>query len=444
MLRLGYIVAVLVFFTLIFLNLSILSISSSTVEGGDVDVKISVMGNKELNKFGRKVFIMGVWNWVNLSFRSNTDRIEIALYKGDSIPVNKNSNNYYSWSYDNGWNSLSIYNGNGYLDKENCKKVGNNFSFRVTTDSLVKEDFDNWTLSVNNDEMKIPVILESPIRDLAVTSADYNLRVDPFQEDIIYVDHNFITINNGNLPIRVNVSYDMFGDRITTSNMEKLLYPNETLEHSIKIKTLSWRPGRIQIKGAIEGLVPSSIIPSFIESQPTIQLNTAYMASPFPFIMLVVGHSNYEIKEIKNSDITFQYKKEIKMSYGEIENITYYLCGNGEINMSIYGENITILNIKIGNNTVENISKFNVQSTNRSEVPITIQLDATRPNTTGYVFYTIWFNNHVYNYSTAISIGPKVYKPKENESYVSTYLLVSIGFALTFAYILYSQFKHRR
>ena len=71
----------------------------SLAENG-VDVTISILKNKELEKYGRKVFVTGVWNWINISFDKNVSRVNITLYKGDNLPLTKNEENFYAWSYD--------------------------------------------------------------------------------------------------------------------------------------------------------------------------------------------------------------------------------------------------------------------------------------------------------------------------------------------------------
>lgn len=435
---------VLVMHIFIFWLLALLPLQSAAEDG--IDVTISILKNKELEKFGRKVFVTGVWNWINISFDKNISKVNITLYKGDNPPLTKNEENFYAWSYDGNWRAITTYNGNDYIDEEKCKKIGNEICFRVSTENIVEDDFENWTLSVeyDNDKTTIPVILEKPLRSLAVTGG-ITVNVEPFQTVTAYGDHYFTTINRGNLPMIINVSYNRLNDRITTSNTDVILCPGDSLRHSIEIKTQAWRPGIITIGGTVRGVVPDYIIPTFVTSQPTIQLNTAFMLSPGSLIAIIVGHSNYELEEIEEGNITFQYRNEIEIYRDEEKNVTSFLCGEGNVTLSIEVKNISILGVWLDGDKISNYENITIQLNPLQENRIDVKIKALPDVDIGKIIYKLTTKNKEYSYKTVVKIK-ELEKNQVTEERGDTLpkILVGIGIIFAMSYITITYIRGRK
>lgn len=412
-------------------------LSLSRGEDG-VDVSISILGNREIERFGRKVFVTGVWNWINVSLDRDVSRLDLILYKGDSPPITRNEENYYAWSYDNGWKAISIYNGNDYIDKDNCKKIENRFCFRVTTENFLENDYENWTLKIDFGESNktIPIIMENPVRSLAV-SGGITVRVEPFQSVTAYGDHYFTTINKGNLPMIINVSYDKLNDRIETSNVNTILLPEESLQHSIEIKTQAWKPGIIRISGTVSGVVPDSVIPNFVVSQPTIQLNVAFLLSPGYLITVIVGHSNCELEELEEGKITFQYRKSIEIYSDEEKNVTSWVCGDGDLNLSINANNLSVLGVWLDGREVNDYSRIRLQLNPLKENRIDVKIKASPGADNGKIIYNLELKNDTRKFETSVTVKEreKTATEKEGNSIVPK-LLVIIGIVIALIYIL--------
>ena len=417
----------------------------SLAENG-VDVTISILKNKELEKYGRKVFVTGVWNWINISFNKNVSRVNITLYKGDNLPLTKNEENFYAWSYDGDWKAITAYDGNEYIDKENSKKIGNEICFRVSTENIVEDDFENWTLSIKYDEneITIPIILEKPLRSLAVTGG-ITVNVEPFQTVTAYGDHYFTTMNNGNLPMIINVSYNRLSDRIVTSNTNVILCPGEELKHSVEIKTQAWKPGIITIGGTVTGVVPDDIIPTFITSQPTIQLNTAFMLSPGSLIKIIVGHSTYELEEIEGGNLTFQYKKEVEIHRDEERNVTSFLCGEGNVTLSIHAQNLSIVGVWLDGDKISNYENITIQLNPLQENQIDVRIKALPEVEAGKIIYKLTTEDREYSYETTI----KIKEPEENPGIekredILPKILVGLGIIFAISYIAVTYIRGRK
>ncbi|RLF45915.1 MAG: hypothetical protein DRN09_01050, partial [Thermoplasmata archaeon] len=150
-------------------------------------------------------------------------------------------------------------------------------------------------------------------------------------------------------------------------------------------------------------------------------------------------------KEISFSWMLYLREKGlwVEMNYGERKNITAYICGDGDITVSITNTNTTILNVWSGEELIENIQHFVIHSTNSSEHPITVQLQANKPNVTAYLIYTIQIGNESHIYTTTIKIGPeqKVEKKQDNSM---LYIIVGMALAGVIGYVAYNQIKYRR
>ncbi|MCD6237654.1 MAG: hypothetical protein J7K13_06880 [Thermoplasmata archaeon] len=424
-------------------------IPHSRADSSVSEINIHMPMESERYRFNNRAWVAGIWHYVNITLNesSSPSKVTLILYKGNSIPAIKNETTYYSWEYDGTeWRDDREYGGISFIDPSKCKIAGNSYSFYIGTSSFVKNrnpdsiDYENWTLAIKVDNVEltsIPVVMEEATSSISVSRADYTLRCEPFTETTLKSSQKFLTTNTGNVPLRIFVSYNKLDSRINTSNFNTILHAGEKLEHSIEVETTKWQPGFVSISGTIEATALYVIPTGFIS------FDTSLTVANVPNIVIAVGHADYEIEEISNGRITFQYDKNIEMNYGERKNITAYICGDGDITVSITNTNTTILNVWSGEELIENIQHFVIHSTNSSEHPIIVQLQANKPNVTAYLIYTIQMGNESHIYTTTIKIGPeqKVEKKQDNSM---LYIIVGMALAGVIGYVAYNQIKYRR
>jgi len=413
----------------------------------EITVTISIMGDKEIKKFGRKVFVTGIWNWINISFDKEVSEVNLSLYKGDTPPLTRDKKSFYAWRYSNGWEAVTVYDGNEYIDKDNCKKIGSKFCFRVTTEDFLENSSENWTLKVkyDNEEKNISILMEKPMGGLAVTGG-ITVRVEPFQIVTAYGEHYFTTINSGNVPMSIDVSYDAPNDSITTSNTNVILLPGEELHHSVEIKTQAWKPGIIKIGGVITGVIPDDIIPIFNVSQATVRLDTAFSFPWDDLITIIVGHSDYELHEIeKEGKLTFQCKKEVEIYSDEEKNITSYLCGEGNVSLSIQSENLSILGLWLDGNKMNKYSNITIQLDPSKESKVDIEVKVSEGAKNAKLIYILERGEEVYTYHTNFIVKekPKETKPVEKENILPK-ILIGMGIIISLTYIIVTYLRGRK
>ena len=417
-----------------------------------MSVVIHIPGEQERERFNEKVMVTGLWHYVNVTLDETVipSRVALVMYRGDVTPSEKNEETYYSWEYDGEmWRDNMGYGGDSYtyIDETKCARIESTYVFYVATDDFVSNedpevvDYENWTLAVKIDDKEIfstPVVMEEPVAGVGVTRADFTLNIEPFTQTVLKPMQEFVTTNTGNVPLYLSVSYGKFDDLITTSNVNITLHPGETIRHSVEVTTREWRPGYIYISGCLSADAMYVVPTGFIS------LETSYTFEKVPHVMIQVGHSNYELEELESAEITFQYKKNVEMDCGETRNITAYICGEGNVTLSIVNSNITLLNVWSNGVLVEDVQSFMVHSRNTSEHLIVVQLQATKPNVTAYLTYTLDVDGMLYTYTTVIAVGPK---PSPHEGYVENtvaYIMVGLAVVGVLGYIAYSQVRYRR
>ncbi|HEC94693.1 MAG TPA: hypothetical protein ENI45_01855, partial [Thermoplasmatales archaeon] len=405
------------------LLLTVVSQFRCGAEENVVGVVVHIPGEQERERFNEKVMVTGLWHYVNVTLDEtvNPSRVALVMYKGDAAPLEKTEETYYSWEYDGGvWRDNMGYGGDSYtyIDETKCARIGSTYVFYVATDDFVSNedpdvvDHENWTLAVKVDDEEIfstPVVMEEPVAGVGVTRADFTLSIEPFTQTVLKPVQEFVTTNTGNVPLYLSVSYGKYDDLITTSNVNITLHPGETLSHSVEVATREWRPGYLSISGRLSADAMYVVPTGFISFE------TSYTFEKVPRVVIQVGHSNYELEELESTEITFQYKKNVEMDYGETRNITAYVCGEGNVTLSIVNSNITLLNVWSNGVPVEDVQNFMVHSTSTSEHLVVVQLQATKPNVTAYLTYTLDVDGALYTYTTVITVGPE---PSPHEEYV--------------------------
>ena len=99
-------------------------------------VSISIPGEKEQMKFGQRVFVAGIWQYVNITVDDpGIGKLTIEFFKGDTPPDmdERNDTNYYEWKYDDGtpgkWVDVMTYDDREYIQNSSCLKKNGLFSF---------------------------------------------------------------------------------------------------------------------------------------------------------------------------------------------------------------------------------------------------------------------------------------------------------------------------
>lgn len=408
--------------------------------------------------------IAGLWNNINIDMKEiGLRNIRLIIYKGDSVPNIKNASNYYEWTYTENnpepWQSQVIYNNYTYIDSSKCEKNGAIYSFYVGVRNTLPKDIfsrEQWNIKIysNNDLVYSDFFwLERATYGLARSRGDnIHFNVDPFTEMQSYGSDYFTFRNTGNVPLKINARYPDFLDFVEFINFESHMSPKKNYNFELLVNSGSWQPQRIIREGTISAEVPGDYI--IDDDDAMVYLKTAFKLD-LPVLRVFVGHSGYELEDILDTGLTFQYKKNVQMYEGEIIDLNAYVSGDGTINLDIWTndtKNIRIL--KIFKNDVEITSPFDIISTSTEEQHIVVRVEAIREGQTGDINYDFKTDTgRRANYQTRIIIGPPQ-EPEKDDSSEKTHLtfgsntlitgIVVISVLAAIIYMFFSQIKHKR
>ena len=426
----------------------------NTIAADNVTIRISMLSGEEQTRFNKQALVAGVWHYVNLSgLNQNINQFTFRLYKGYFAPssTNRNETNYYEWKYDKNnailWSDISGY-GIDYIDIDRCAKNGNVYSFCVgikDTFPNVVGYYENWTIEVYENGNKLrseDVVIKKPETGPSVSKpSSIIFNVDPFTKMRVIGDNFFKIGNRGNIPLYVSIDNTKYGI-IEITNLNGIILPDETRTLYVNLNSESWPPGVMKMNVQLDGSYPQEY---FLDTNATVTLYNSFIID-VPTLQIYVGHSNYKIEEIQDTDITFQYLENINMNEGEIKDLKAYVSGDGPVSLEIWAdeENVKLLKLMDGN--TEKNSPITFVSTISSERTITMKIEAVSEGKTGTITYRLTTGGVTKTYTTQVKIGPPASQNTESftMSLSIVQIIVIILVIVVVIYMFLSYLKHKR
>ncbi|UCH71635.1 MAG: hypothetical protein JSW62_04350 [Thermoplasmatales archaeon] len=440
----------IVLFTVFIMALSSL-LSVFSFADDTITIKIHMIDEETRTRFNDQVIVAGIWHYVNVTIDLQGQELILKFYEGNSMPSesNRDENNYYEWKYDNNqqWVDVKKYSGYTYINNGSCQKTGNTYSFciGINSDAVAKDvGFKNWTLDVYKDGNKSyseTVVAETPVSGLGKSGYDtITFDIAPFTE-MDDIGSGFFKIwNEGNTPLYVSIDYGAYNDVIEIGGFNETISPyNVSTYDGIIVHSESWKPGTIKIDAPlVRGTIPDHYI---ITTAPfTFSVESAIES---PDLEIFVGHSNYELYEFSDNNITFQYVENLEMSEGEIKDINVYISGNGILTLDLRSENLTILNVF--SEDVEKSPPLTISSVDTSEHSVRVRVKALRENDVAFLYYHLEIDGKTQIFYTQINVGPPESTPEETAPFNTTQVVIVLMIVMiVILYMLYSRRRYRR
>ncbi len=384
----------------------------------NVDIEINIVGSEPRYHEDTLVFVAGIWNNLKITMESDKPRdLKVILFKGNEIPNEKNSTNYYEWIYDqndaNHWTSAVEYNSFTYIDTDKCEKTEKIYNFYVgISDTLPNTPFykEEWKIEIYENNNKIyseNFYVEKPTKGIAKSHGDIiYFYIDPFTEMTSQGRDYFTLKNTGNVPLDISISYSTLEYLIEFTSFTEKIHPSDSANYHMSLHSNSWQPQLITDIGEGVGKIPEYII--IDDSDAFVFLKSA-LAVNAPDLRVFVGHSKHELVEnLFDIGLSFQYEKNIRMDEGDIKEINAYISGDGQLSISIWTDdtdNIRILDIY--KNGEEINSPIDISSTSSTEQKITVKVEAIREKKSGDIKYKLeTLDGRSHTYKTHIDINP--------------------------------------
>ena len=433
------------FLAVVFLMISLSSLFNIVISAEKIEFEeLTIIGPSSESKthYELNVWILGVWQYVNITLNEYSNEIALVFYYGTIIPDedDRDETNYYFWRFKQGnWNDE--FHGSKYIKKDFCSYSNNIYSFYIGTDQWTISG--NWTLRIYSEAQQIhaeEIFVENAVIDPGLINR-LEINIEPFTDDFYVSEEGFTVQNHGNIPLKLSVNYGKYSDLFETLDFDEVLKPSETKTFRVQLHSQpSWQPGEVTIPGdeikilfdATDFLIPSKRVVNILVSK---------VESGLP-IKLHIGHLNYTLGSL-TKDIYLQYEKEKSVYYNEVGEILAYVSGEGEIIVEITSENLEIISIYSGGSEVG--SHFSVISKNNSEYSISITFKGLKANTTGKIHYDLETGGVHNSFYTTIKIG-SIRPTKVTELDLNIYIEISIIFCiiLVLIYMLYIQLKHKK
>ena len=443
------------FIVFIALLVGIFPFFSTISADNNISVDVRMLGGEQLTYMDAPKIVAGVWHYINFTVSNQWDELTLKMFKGGALPTGeKNESNYYEWKYDENsldkWNDLSGYTV-GYINTESCSKINNIYSFCIGIKDTFPSDLfyrENWTIGLysgSNELYSSEIYAEKPTIGMSKPHGDLiRFYADPFTEMEAQGDDYFKFQNTGNLPLQVGFNYGKNDDILEVTGENDIIPPDGSSIHYLTLFSKSWPPSKTPEEIYGNGQIPEYYI---ISTDAFVELPQApeFVIS----LLFYVGHSNYELDEgILGTDISFQYKKTLKMDEGDIEDLYVYISGNKDVKIDIWTEdtqNISILEIKSEDSVVD--TPITISSTSTKEHKMTVKVEALREGKTGIINYKLEIDGKIQMYQTEITIGPPS-QPGEGETAITTntimIIIVILSIILVVIYMIRSHFKYRR
>lgn len=406
---------IVILLTAVFLCFQYLPIVSAEA---DVNIEIKIVESEPRYHEDKFVLVAGTWHNIKITMPSDKPRdLNVILFKGDNIPNQKNSTNYYEWKYKQNsathWESGVYYNSFSYIDINKSEKIENIYNFYVgIQDTLPNTPFykEDWKIEIYENNKKIHtenLYIEKPTKGIAKSHGDIiYFYVDPFTEMTSQGRDYFTLKNTGNVPLDISISYSNLEYLLEFTNFADRIHPSDSANYHMSLHSNSWQPQLITDIGEGVGKVPENIL--LEDSEAFVFLKSA-LAINTPDIRVFVGHSKHELVEnLFDIGLSFQYEKNIRMDEGDIQEINAYISGDGKLSLSIWTddtENIRILGIYKNNEEIN--SPFDISSTSSTEQKITVKVEAIREKKSGDIRYKLEsLDGRSHTYKTHIDINP--------------------------------------
>ncbi|MFO8110416.1 MAG: hypothetical protein R6U17_07870 [Thermoplasmata archaeon] len=375
---------------------------------------------------GKPRMISGVFNVVNISADTIPDHVSVIMYPGETIPEVKNETNYYRWNYTDGVFEC-IYG--DYIDESMSSTDEHSIKFAVGTSILSTPG--GWTLKAESDswERTYQVVTEIPMAPISYSSPDFYFTTSPFSgeefrssDDRMY----FRTMNTGNIPVKLDITYDKMSQYISTTNATGIIDIGEERYHHISFATPIWGPRRVRINVRIRA--EPYILPV---TPATVQLMEIF---EFPvYVTIEIVRPGFKLAEV--GDVIVQYRETASVAFQNITELEMYLTGETEMSVLSSVDKLALEStIYDGRERGETVS---VPLTNATEQLITYTVKGVEPNTVGQLRYMLSWDDNQEIIVTEVTTGPapEGYTEEENGFNTAGLIFILIIIAVTVAII---------
>ncbi|MFQ5907843.1 MAG: hypothetical protein ACE5JE_03315 [Thermoplasmata archaeon] len=407
-------------------------VPASASEG--VEVGLQMPGETPLqNEQGQPVWIAGVWHDLSLTLESPIQDVLSIEASAVGIP-NNGIDSHYRWERNeqsDNWTDL-LYG--AFIQPDLSQSTGNQVIFHVGIDAGAVAGA--WSIVVIQDGTPLgdqTIEVRTPRMAYGVSSADFNLRGEPFQGvEVFSEDRNqyLRIINSGNVPLRLSVSFDRLQSRLQLVNPSDVVHVDSDTKFFLSANLDPRPPQIVEVKG-IARVEVSGVIPSQGASQIVPALESVFD------LKVVIGRSGYTVQTFGN--VVFQTLDAIRADYSSIVIWNVFLTGDEDVTVNVGVTEARLVSVFEGENPLTLPATLRPPAD--AELELTVQVMATTPSTWAEVVFSLELprTGEIQLYRTSIIVGPKSAPGPLPPSYL--WLFASLVTASVLAFVSYDRLR---
>ena len=412
------------------------TLSSSARAAATATFDVHMFGESPTFDAGRPVVVAGVWHQValNLSSTLSTPITLRALLPGSGSPSPANTYEWVRYQSNDSWADARY---GTFLRIDLSSDDGIHVVFGIGIDGEAGPG--TWTFSASSGNSTLvtqSVEVQAPRVSYGISAADFQFRVDPFTAADLSSQigsQHLRLIDQGNVPLRLTVSFDVLRSQLSLENSGVVTHPNSESMYYLHLASGPMPPQIVRVNG-LANVSVLYVIPS---SGSTLLVPT--FEQPFG-VSVQVGRSGYALKVV--GGVVFQTLDTVHIDYGARTIWQVYVTGSQDVSFDVSASGIRLLGVSTNGHSIS--PPVTLALSPNSEYPLTIQVEADQagPSMVTFTLHLL-ATGEVRTFTTAILVNGG---PAGASSGAVLYLWIggSVGASLVFGFVAYSQWKHRR
>ncbi len=403
----------------------------------DLQVVLQMPGETSLtNAQGQPVWVAGVWHDLSLTLESPLG--ETLAIEASAIGISGGGlGSHYKWERNQQTDTWSDLLYGLFIRPELSRSTGNEIVFHLGLDAAAVPGA--WSIVVTQDGALLgdqSIEVRTPRMAYGVSSADFNLRGEPFKGvELFSEDRNqyLRIINNGNVPLRLSVTFDRLQSRLRVVNPSEVVHVHSEVKFFVSAN-IDPRPPQIVEVNGIARVEVSGRIPSSGASQILPALESEFD------LKVIIGRSGYTVQAFGN--VIFQTLDTLRADYNSIVTWNVFLTGDEDVAVDVGVSGAHLVGVFQGDAPLT--LPVTLRPPANGELALTLQVLADQPSTFAEVVFALELprTGEVQLFRTSIIVGPRPAPGLLPPSYL--WLFASLVTGSVLAFVSYNQLRAGR
>lgn len=321
-------------------------VAASPARAASATLSLHVVGESPISDAGTPVLVAGIWHdiTVNLTATLTAPLTLTAAYSGGGA---HSIATFYEWVRNEANGSWYDPLYGTFVRSDLSSDSGLQIVFAAGVDARATPG--TWTLTAqegNATLASLTIEVQSANLGFGVAAADFNIRIDPFQQvDVTtQASNQYVRIvNQGNVPMGVSLTFDLLTSSLSVANPSNVSHIGGNAQYFLRLRMGAQPPEVIVVNGSATMTVLYAI--------PSPGATTLVPAFSEPFTVTVtVGRSGYAVHQVGN--VAFETLNEVSVDVGHVTTWNVYLSGGQNVSLDLSLSGARLLGVFEGSTAV--------------------------------------------------------------------------------------------